>query len=55
MHRMAASRSYVITADGAERARIRRDMDALFDDLGLGGDATIDLPYVTRAFRATRL
>lgn len=54
MHRMAASRSYVITADEAERSRIRRDMDALFDELGLHDDATIELPYVTRAFRAVR-
>ncbi|MBN6190338.1 class I SAM-dependent methyltransferase [Microbacterium sufflavum] len=54
MHRMASSRSYVITADDAEKARIRRDMDALFDELGLYDDATIELPYVTRAFRAVR-
>ncbi|WP_136036943.1 class I SAM-dependent methyltransferase [Microbacterium sp. K35] len=54
MHRMASSRSYVITADDAEKARIRRDMDALFDELGLHDDATIELPYVTRAFRAVR-
>jgi SAM-dependent methyltransferase len=54
LHAMAASRSYVITASDDEKARIRRDMDALFDDLGLHGDDTIDLPYVTRAFRAVR-
>lgn len=54
MHRMASSRSYVITADDAEKARIRRDMDALFDELGLHDDAAIELPYVTRAFRAVR-
>ncbi len=54
MHRMASSRSYVITADPSEKARIRRDMDTLFDELGLEDDATIELPYVTRAFRAVR-
>ncbi|WP_149084803.1 MULTISPECIES: class I SAM-dependent methyltransferase [Microbacterium] len=54
LHRMAASRSAVITADDAEKARIRRDMDALFDELGLQGDAVIEVPYVTRAFRAAR-
>lgn len=54
LHSMAASRSYVITASEDERARIRREMDALFDELGLEGDAAIDLPYVTRAFRAVR-
>lgn len=54
MHRMAASRSFVITASEEERARIRSDMDELFDELGLHGDATVDLPYVTRAFRSRR-
>lgn len=54
LHSMAASRSYVITASEEERAGIRRDMDALFDELGLGPDDTIDLPYLTRAFRAVR-
>ena len=54
LHRMAASRSYIITASDAEKARIRRDLDALFDELGLHGDATIDLPYVTRAYRTIR-
>lgn len=54
LHRMAASRSAVITADDAEKARIRREMDALFDELGLHGDDVIEVPYVTRAFRAVR-
>ncbi|MGX1695772.1 class I SAM-dependent methyltransferase [Microbacterium keratanolyticum] len=55
MHSMAASRSYVITASDEERTRIRREMNALFDDLGIDAEGTIELPYVTRAFRATRL
>ena len=58
LHSMAASRSYVITASEKEQARIHREMDALFDDLGIGGEGddlgAIDLPYVTRAFRAVR-
>ena len=29
-------------------------MDALLDELGVGGDATVDMPYVTTAFRAVR-
>lgn len=53
LHRLASSRSAVITDSDEEKARIRREMDALFDDLGLR-DGTIALPYVTRAFRATR-
>ncbi|NYF27646.1 MULTISPECIES: class I SAM-dependent methyltransferase [unclassified Microbacterium] len=54
LHRMAASRSYIITASDEEKARIARELDALFDELDLHGDATIDLPYVTRAYRAVR-
>lgn len=54
LHRMASSRSYVITADAEEKTRIRQEMDQLFDELGLDDDSTIDLPYVTRAFRAFR-
>ncbi|MCZ4300403.1 class I SAM-dependent methyltransferase [Microbacterium oxydans] len=54
LHRMASSRSFVITAPAEEKARIRREMDDLFDELGLDGESTIDLPYVTRAFRAIR-
>jgi SAM-dependent methyltransferase len=54
LHSMATSRSYVITASDDERARIRQDMDALFDELGLDDAGVIELPYVTRAFRAIR-
>jgi SAM-dependent methyltransferase len=54
LHSMATSRSYVITASADEKERIRRDMDALFDELGLDDSGVIELPYVTRAFRAIR-
>lgn len=54
LHRMARSRSYLITAPDDERAEIARRMDDLFDELGLEGESTIDLPYVTHAFRAVR-
>ncbi|MHC9043506.1 class I SAM-dependent methyltransferase [Microbacterium saperdae] len=54
LHSMATSRSYVITASDEEKARIRRDMDALFDEIGLDESGAIELPYVTRAFRAVR-
>lgn len=54
LHSMASSRSYIITAPAAEKARIRQEMDALFDELGLHGDDRIALPYVTRAFRTVR-
>lgn len=54
MHRMVSSRSYVITASEREKARIRTEMDALFDDLGWGEADEFPLPYVTRAFRAVR-
>jgi len=52
LHSMARSRSYIITASDDERARIRREMDDLFDELGLDAAGTVELPYVTRAFRA---
>ncbi len=51
---MVDSRSHVITAPAEEKQRIRAGVDALFDDLGLHGDAVIEMPYVTTAFRATR-
>jgi len=54
LHQMARSRSYLIAASDDERAEITRRMDALFDELGLDGDSTIDLPYVTHVFRAVR-
>lgn len=54
LHRMAGSRSFFITAAEEVRRGIHDEMDVLFDELGLHGDATIDLPYVTRAFRAVR-
>ena len=54
LHRMADSRSHLITASDSERLRIHGEMDELFDELGLSGEQPIDLPYVTRAFRAVR-
>lgn len=49
------SRSYVITAPPAERARIERDLAELCDDIGAIGAATVALRYTTHAFRAVRL
>lgn len=51
LHRMASSRSAVIAADADERARIHREMDELFDSLPFDG-GTIEMPYVTKAFRS---
>lgn len=51
---MVRSRSYVITAEPAERARIERDVAAVFDGIGAVGDAVVPLPYVTHAYRAVR-
>lgn len=53
LHRMAASRSAVIIATPEERERIHRAMDELFDSLEFT-DGAIELPYVTKAFRARR-
>lgn len=55
LHQMARSRSYFITAPAEERTEIARAMDNLFDELGLrSAEATIELPYVTTAYRAVR-
>ena len=51
---MVHSRSYVITATPEERARIDRELEVLFDEIGATGDATVSLPYVTYAFRAVK-
>lgn len=51
---MARSRSYIITASEEERARIEKALGELFDEIGAVGDARVDLPYVTSAFRAVR-
>jgi len=48
------SRSYVITADDAERSRIDAELGSLLDEIGAVGEARIPVPYVTRAFRAVR-
>ena len=51
---MVHSRSYVITAEPAERERIDREIAGLFDEIGAVGDARVRLPYVTYAFRAVK-
>ena len=51
---LVRSRSFYITAAADERSTIDRDLTALFDELGLKGSVTIELPYVTRAFRTTK-
>ncbi|MBN9169859.1 MAG: class I SAM-dependent methyltransferase [Microbacterium sp.] len=51
---MVRSRSYVITAAPDERARIESGLAALFDEVGAVGDALVDVPYVTHAYRAVR-
>jgi SAM-dependent methyltransferase len=51
---MARSRSYIITAAPADRAAIEARLETLFDEIGAVGDRVVDLPYVTRAYRAVR-
>ncbi|MGM1017587.1 MAG: class I SAM-dependent methyltransferase [Actinomycetota bacterium] len=53
MRQMVLSRSYLIAAPDEERAEILRRIDQLVDELGIA-DGTIDLPYVTHAFRSVR-
>jgi SAM-dependent methyltransferase len=51
---MARSRSYLITAEPGDRARIEPELAVLFDRIGATEDAVIRLPYITRAFRTIR-
>ena len=51
---MARSRSYIITAEADDRAEIEAGLGDLFDEIGAVGAASVDLPYVTRAYRAIR-
>ncbi|MFG6401878.1 class I SAM-dependent methyltransferase [Microbacterium sp. P04] len=51
---MAHSRSYVLTATPEERDRIDLELGRLCDDIGAVGEATVDLPYATEAFRFVR-
>ncbi|MGP3536228.1 class I SAM-dependent methyltransferase [Microbacterium sp. RD1] len=51
---LARSRSYVLRAEPAERARIERDLASLCDDIGAVAGAVVPLPYVTHAFRSIR-
>ncbi|KHK98449.1 SAM-dependent methyltransferase [Microbacterium mangrovi] len=51
---MVRSRSYIITAEPAERARIESELGGLFDEIGAVDAETVELPYVTKAFRARR-
>lgn len=51
---LVRSRSYVITASADERQRIEVELAELFDAIGAVGDAVVDFPYVTRAYRALR-
>lgn len=51
---MARSRSYLITAAPEDRERIESGLAHLFDAIGAVGDRVVDLPYVTRAYRAVR-
>ncbi|GAA3915401.1 class I SAM-dependent methyltransferase [Microbacterium invictum] len=51
---MVHSRSYLITAGDAERARVDAEIADLFDEIGAVGEALVALPYVTKAFRVLR-
>jgi SAM-dependent methyltransferase len=51
---MARSRSYIITAEADDRAEIEGGLERFFDEVGAVGAASVDLPYVTRAYRSIR-
>lgn len=51
---MVRSRSFFLTASAEDQAATDRALAVFCDDIGLVGESTVDLPYVTRAFRAVR-
>lgn len=51
---MAQSRSYLITAGDDERKQIMAGIESLLDDEGVIDDAVVQMPYVTKAYRAVR-
>ncbi|WGT48441.1 class I SAM-dependent methyltransferase [Tessaracoccus lacteus] len=51
---MVHSRSGFITATTEEKVRIDRELSRLLDSVRAVGEATVELPYVTRAYRAVR-
>lgn len=51
---MARSRSYIITATPDDRSRIEEGLAELFDEIGAVGDAEVDVPYRTEAFRSLK-
>jgi len=51
---MVHSRSYVITAPPEEKARIDAEVGALLDQVGANAENTVELAYVTHAFRVVR-
>ena len=53
---LAHSRSFYVGADAKNRERIDRELRELTDSLPeLASVGTIDLPYLTHAYRAVRL
>ncbi|WP_040164924.1 class I SAM-dependent methyltransferase [Microbacterium gorillae] len=51
---MARSRSYLITASDEDRAAVEAELGVLFDEIGAVGEQTVELPYITSAFRYRR-
>lgn len=51
---MARSRSYLITAAPDDLMRIEKGLGEIFDEIGAVGDAVIELPYRTDAFRTVK-
>lgn len=51
---MARSRSFFITATPERRAAYERDLNAVLDECAGKEAATLELPYLTRAYRSRR-
>ncbi|MGO1714166.1 MAG: class I SAM-dependent methyltransferase [Ancrocorticia populi] len=52
LRNLAQSRSHFLTAPQSEKARILRETEAFFGQMGWDSDTAIDLPHTTHCFRA---
>lgn len=54
LRHLVSSRSPYITSEPEEKERVDRHLTVFFEELGLGKDTVIDLPYKTHCYRALK-
>ena len=52
--KMASSRSFFLTASREQQEAYRRELGAVLDDARISSCVTVEVPYVTQAFRISR-